>query len=168
MHFNARRTMLCFSFLYKTIHHLRSIQRCDRQKVERPGEQIGRKERTAPDGCTLLHPHCPDGGQEAIHARPGGSEQKGLPPGEGLTPGPHTETGHGHFDDGKTPEQEQIDEDMTHFVEDGGAQTDAQEAAGVEPEQQIQRPAEQQRVTEHQRPQPDEPPHGRPSRAPAS
>ena len=57
---------------------------------------------------------------------------------------------------------------VTHFVEDGGAQADAQEAAGVEPEQQIQRPAEQQRVTEHQRPQPDEPPHGRPSRAPAS
>lgn len=99
---------------------------------------------------------------------PGGSEQKGLPPGEGLTPCPHTETGHGHFDDGKAPEQEQIDEDMTHFVEDGGAQADAQEAAGVEPEQQIQRPAEQQRVTEHQRPQPDDSPHGRPSRAPAS
>ena len=57
---------------------------------------------------------------------------------------------------------------MTHFVEDSGTQTDAQEAAGVEPEQQIQRLAEQQRVTEHQRPQPDEPPHGRPSRAPAS
>ena len=132
-----------------------SIQRWDRQKVERPGEQIGRKERTAPDGCTLFHPHCPDGGQEAIHARPGGSEQKGLPPSERLFPCPHTETGHGHFDDGKTPEQEQIDEDMTHFVEDGGAQADAQEAAGIEPEQQIQRPAEQQRVTERQRPQPD-------------
>ena len=57
---------------------------------------------------------------------------------------------------------------MTHFVEDSGAQTDAQEAAGIGPEQQIQRPAEQQWVTEHQRPQPDEPPHGRPSRAPAS
>ena len=154
--------------LQQTSQHLSSIQRWDRQKVERPGEQIGRKERTAPDGCTLLHPHCPDGGQEAIHARPGGSEQKGLSPGEGLTPGPHTETGHGHFDDGKSPKQEQIDEDMPHFVEDSGAQTDAQEAAGVEPEQQIQRPAEQQRVTEHQRPQPDEPPHGRPSRAPAS
>ena len=99
---------------------------------------------------------------------PAAASRKVCPPGEGLTPCPHTETGHGHFDDGKSPKQEQIDEDMTYFVEDGGAQTDAQEAAGVEPEQQIQRPAEQQRVTEHQRPQPDEPPHGRPSRAPAS
>ena len=66
-----------------------------------------------------------------------------------------------HFDDRQAAEEGQIDEDMPHLMEDRGIQADAQKAAGVGPEQQIQRPAEQERVTEDQRPGPDEPPHGR-------
>ena len=154
--------------MLQTAHHLRPVQRRDGQEIECPGEDVGREKGAVPDGSVLLHPHRPDSGQKSVRPRPGGSEKKGLSPGEGLPPRPHTKAGHGHFNDRQAAEEAQIDEDMPQLMEDSGLQADAQKAAGGGPEQQIQRPAEQERVTEDQRPCPDEPPHGRPSSAPAS
>lgn len=98
-----------------------------------------------------------------LRQRPGRSQPKRLLRRHAAAPCAHTETGQGHFKGRECAEHRPIDQDMPPLVEEGCAQPQPQKAAGVEPEQHIEDPAEQDRVPEDERPDAQHPLHGRPS-----